>query len=524
MAERPTAASPADRGRTTSPVRLLGRGLTKRYGAQVALRNVDFDVRAGEAVAVVGENGAGKSTLSKIVSGTIRPDSGELSLDGVSLSLSSPRDALRVGISYIPQELAYLPNRSVADNLLVGRWPSRFGLTSRPFVEREAARLADRFGIRLDVRRALADLPLAERQLAEILKALARDVKVLVLDEPTASLTAGESRNLFRVLRTLQRESVGVVFISHRLDEVFEIADRIVVLRNGVVVADVPTEGTTPEQLIEYMLGVAVARAEFAAMDEDAGEPGAAPLRVRGWNRVGLPNIAQLSFDVRAGEVLGLFGQRGSGADLVADGLGGRVGDFAGDLELRGRLRKPFTTPREARKERVAYVPPERKRDGLVLGQSVGANLSMLVLGRVSRFGLIRRLLERREAQAWRKQLQIHCQAVTQPVESLSGGNQQKVLLGSRLAMHPDILILNEPTRGVDVGARAEIHRYLRDEAARGTAVMWVTSDVEEAVLVSDRLLVMRDGVLVGQLKGDAKTQSAALALATGERQRTEAA
>src|SRR5579862_1198930 len=502
------------------PLRLEARSLNKRYGAQVALRAVDFELAVGEAVAVVGENGAGKSTFSKILAGAIRPDSGELRLDGQLLELRSPREALRAGISYIPQELAYVPNLNVADSLLIGRWPNRLGFTTRGAVRREAARIAEEFGVDLDVRRPISDLRLAERQLAEILKALARHAKLIVLDEPTASLTSEESANLFRVLRGLCRAGVGVIFISHRLDEVFEVADRIVVLRNGAAVADVPTAETTTAQLIEHMLGVAIVRAERDVQAETA-EPSSTQLptlRVIGYSRPGLPDIRNLNFELRRGEVLGLFGHRGSGADVVADGLGGRIGDFEGRIECGGKEFAPFKNPGEAKRAGISYVPPERKRDGLVLGMSIDANISLLVLERVSHAGVINRHTEQRQATEWRNRLAIRSKSVKQSVESLSGGNQQKVMLASRLEVHPIVLVLNDPTRGVDVGARAEIHKYLKEEATeRGTAVLWITTDAEEAVIVSDRLLVMRDGEIVGELRSAAKTQANALALATEE-------
>ena len=498
------------------PARLAVSNLSKRYGAYLALQGVDFAIGRGEIVAVVGENGAGKSTLLKILGGAIRPDSGELRLDDRVSRFNSPREALRVGISYIPQELAYLPNLTVADNLLVGQWPSRAGFISKPVVRRHAGRIAAEFGIDLDVSLLIAALGLADRQLVEILKALARDTKVLILDEPTASLTSEESANLFRALRRLTATGVSVIFISHRLDEVFEIADRLLVLRNGEVVADLITAETRPLRLIDYMLGGEVAQAE-----RDLGEskPAGAPvLTVRGWSRPGLPNIAGLDFELRAGEILGLFGPRGSGADLVADGLGGRVGDFRGKVEIGGVERGAFSSPRESRAAGIGYVPPERKRDGLNLEASISANLSLLMMASVSRLGFINRVAERRIAQQWRQTLQIRCRSVAQEVGALSGGNQQKVLLGSRLAARPAFLVLNEPTRGVDVGTRVQIHQYLKGEAARGTSVLWVTSDIEEAVLVSDRLLVMRDGTVVGELTGAAMTQANALALATGEK------
>lgn len=499
----------------SSKPRLMATNISKRYGPELALKHVDLTVGRGEIVAVIGENGAGKSTLSKVLSGAIRSDTGELRLDDELLHVTTPRAALRAGIAYIPQELAYLPNLTVAENLLVGRWPSRLGFTNKVAVRREATRLADSFGIQLDVHKPIVEMGLAERQLVEILKALARNAKVLTLDEPTASLTSEEAMNLFRVLRNLAGTGVAIIFISHRLDEIFEIADRIVVLRNGSVVAVTATAETTPLQLIDYMLGAEAASADRALGERSTGEE--AVLSLKGWSRPGLPRIADLNLDLRRGEVLGLFGPRGSGADLVADGLGGRVSGFRGLTIVHGRPQGTFASPRRAREAGIAYVPPERKRDGLLLARTIQENLSLPEMRKFSRLGIMKHVAERRMAERWRDTLQIRCRSVAQRISSLSGGNQQKVLLGSRLASRPSLLILNEPTRGVDVGTRAQIHRYLKDEARRGTAVLWVTSDVEEVVLVSDRILVMRDGRLVGELTGSSISQARALALAAGE-------
>jgi ABC-type sugar transport system ATPase subunit len=494
---------------------LVVEGLTKRYGAQVALNEIAFTLAEGELVAVVGENGAGKSTFAKILSGAIRPDAGELRVSGRTFEFHSPRGALRQGISYIPQELAYLPNLTVAENLLVGRWPHRLGFTRKRRIRAEADAIAEEFGIDVDVGAQIIDLRLAERQLVEIMKALARRVRVIVLDEPTASLTSDESQNLFRVLKRLAAQGVGVIFISHRMDEVLDLADRIVVLRNGNVVADLAASEATRETVIAHMLGAAAERYADDAFVEREGE--AVAMRLRGWSRPGLPDIRDFDLTLHEGEILGLFGPRGCGADLIADGLAGRVPDFDGELQLGRKEARVFRTPREAKANGIGYVPPERKRDGLIMALPVRANLTLHVLAVVSRLGWVNSYRERRIAEDWRRRLQMRMRSTSQPVESLSGGNQQKVLLGSRLLAKPQVLVLNEPTRGVDVGARVEIHRYLSSEANAGAAILWVTSDVEEAVLVSDRLLVMRDGVVVGELTGTAMTQANALHLATQE-------
>lgn len=512
-AER-SAPDTSSEGRANHGALLSAARLFKYYGPQPALQDVTFSVGHGEILAVVGENGAGKSTLSKILAGVVQPDSGSLTLRGQPLRLRSPREAIEAGMSYIPQELEYLPNLTVADNLLVGRWPNRHGFTNRKLARAEAEGLAARFGISLDVRRPITEMGLAERQLVEILKALARETSVLILDEPTAALTSDESKNLFRVVRGLAAADVGVIFISHRIDEVMDVAHRILVLRNGIVAADIEAAVTTPREVIRAMLGTELRTSSAASASGEGARP--VVLRLDGWTRLGLPNIVDANLELREREILGLFGVRGSGADLIAGALGGRVGGFEGSMTLLGKTHEPFASPRAARSAGVGYVPPERKRDGLVLGMSIQANISMLVLDRVDRAGFIKRSAERGLAEQWRERLGIRSQSPTQEVSSLSGGNQQKVLLASRLATEPAVLVLNEPTRGVDVGTRLQIHEYVRGEARGGRSVLWVTSDVEEAVTVSDRLVIIRDGSIVGELTDGALTQSNALALATG--------
>jgi ABC-type sugar transport system ATPase subunit len=490
---------------------LRATGLAKSYGGHLVLKHINFAVEAGEIVAVIGENGAGKSTFAKIVAGAVRPESGELHLDGRRVEFQSPRDALREGIAYIPQELAYLSARTVADNILIGRWPHRGGLTSEAGISATAAGEASRFGIELSVSRRMSDLTLAERQLVEIVKALTRSSRVLVLDEPTAALTGGESRKLFGILRQLVRTGLSVIFISHRMDQVFEVSDRVVVLRNGEVVGNVLTSATSQPQLIHFMLGAEAEELTQHAEGRTFVEPA---LQLVDWSSTGEPPIRGLNLTVHRGEIVTLFGLRGSGGEAIAEGLAGRNPRFTGRTIIEGREYPIFRTTTASARAGIGYLPPERKRDGLVMPLSAQANLTLLVLRSLSRLGWLQPAVERGMAERMRNRLQIRLRSLSQPVSTLSGGNQQKVVLGSRLLAQPRILVLQEPTRGVDVGARFEIHQYLRSIAEQGTAVLSVTTDVEEAVLVADRLVVMREGAIAAELAGTAKTQGRALAIA----------
>ena len=492
------------------------QAVSKRYGSNVVLAEVTLQVRSGETVAVIGENGAGKSTLAKLMAGVIRPDEGEIRFRGEPVSFSSPRDALQEGIGFIPQELAYFPDLSVAENILVGAWPSTGGFVSHRELKRTALAAAQRFGITLDMTRDMGSLKVGERQLVEIIKALCREAAVLILDEPTAALTDAESRNLFHVLGRLAEQGHGILYISHRMDEVFRFSDRVDVLRNGRLVASSSTREATPAHLIEQMLGRAaqdLTTAESAALRDT---PPA--LVIRNWQKPGEPGLKGVSLQVARGEVVGLFGLRGSGAELVAEGVGGLHRDIEGDTEVDGRDRtRKLTSPRAARRAAIGYVPAERSRDGLVLLLPVQANLGLLVLSALSRFGFLRRRLERHSAQQWVERFNIRLRSLNQPTSELSGGNQQKVMIASRLATDPVLFALQEPTRGVDIGARVELHRFMREVAARGIGLLVVTADVEEAVLLTDRLLVMREGAIVAELAGEAKSQGRALALAAGE-------
>ena len=493
---------------------LAVENLGKNYGRHRVLDGVTLGLAAGETAAVLGENGAGKSTLAKILAGAVHPDGGRIFLDGAEVHLSTPRVALEHGIAFIPQELVYVPRLTVAENICLGRWPRRAALTSAAAVRRRAAAEARRFGFELPLDREMASLSLAQQQMVEILKAVARRSRVILLDEPTAALSSGDSEKLLELMTAFAADGVGVVYISHRLDEVFRACRTAHVLRNGRLVHSSDVAATTPRTIIEHMLGRSADEAEVAKHDHEAATP---VLQVRQWQRDGLPSLRDVSFDVGEREIVGLYGVRGAGAELIAETLGGLHSDVHGETVVNGRqlgvVRRPFA----ARRAGIAYVPADRKSQGLVLTLTVLQSFSMLVLRALSRLGVVARGRERAMAQRLANEVLLRARGLGQTVGELSGGNQQKVLVGSRLAMHPKVLVLQEPTRGVDVGARLEIHRLVRRLADAGTATLLVTSDIEEAVNLSDRLLVVRDGALVQEFhQPGPQSQSAVLHAAGG--------
>jgi ribose transport system ATP-binding protein len=492
-------------------------GISKSFGSNRVLSGINLTLARGECVALIGENGAGKSTLSKILTGVIQQDEGRISLNGEQVKFATPRDALARGIALIPQELAYVPNMTISENILLGHWPNWMGVSTRKASINRAIAECDGVGIDLgDLDRRMLNLRLAERQLVEIVKILSRRARLIVLDEPTASLSEQDSRALFSVLGRLAEEGVGIIYVSHRMDEVHNFSHRVIVLRNGELVASVTPSKTTRAELIAHMLGEA--NVETPVVESSAKDVGAPAVELRNWRGQGLPALNGVSLSVRPGEVVGLYGLRGCGADRVAEGLAGLRPEISGTIVLAGRETSLMRSPRAARKRGVSYVPADRKRDGLVLLLPVRANLVVQILRSVSTFGLVRRRLESTVATKLARKFDIKCRSLDQPAGQLSGGNQQKILLASRLAEAPSLLVLQEPTRGVDVGARVEIHKTLLANAAQGCPILVVTSDVEEAVATCHRLCVMRDGAIVGELRGENKTMAAAIALAAGGR------
>jgi ABC-type sugar transport system ATPase subunit len=478
------------------------QGVTKSFGDNAVLRGVDLSVEAGEVVALVGENGAGKSTLTRVISGVHRPDAGAVTFSGERQEFAGPQAAMACGIQVIYQEFRHnlFPHLSVTENLFVrgeGRDHGRV-LVSRARMRKDAAELLASIGLDVDPQRTVGSLGVAEQQMVEIAKAIGHDLRLLVLDEPTAALDDRESEQLFRQVRRLRESGVGVLYISHRLDEIFELADRIVVLRDGKVALEAATADTTPDAVVSAMVGRTVD--DFYPKEHHVrdGDPA---LSVRGLTSPG--RFADVSFDVRPGEVLGIAGVLGSGRGDVLRALFGMLPRTAGEIRVDGtprRLRRPAAAIRAG----IGYVVPDRGAAGLCVQRPVSENISLASLGSYSGpAGVVRRGREREAVNGAIKQLRVRAASSRLPVGTLSGGNQQKTLFAKWLLTRPRVLLMEEPTRGVDVGAKTEIYRIINELTADGVAIVLVSSDLPELVAMSDRVLVMRGGRVAVELTGD---------------------
>lgn len=473
-------------------------GLSKRYGPELALNSVSLTLQAGETAALLGENGAGKSTLAKILAGVVRPDEGQIRLKGKQVSFSSPRDALDRGIAFIPQELVYVPKLTVAENICLGRLPNRYGLTSAKRIRERAASDARRFGFDLPLNGEMASLSLAEQQMVEILKALARDSILLLLDEPTAALNSEDSERLLSLMTSLADSGVAILYVSHRLDEVFRHCRTVHVLRNGNRVHSGRVSDASPSEIITHILG---RNETTASTRQPVASDAPVALEIRGWSREARPEINDVSLTVRQGEIVGLYGLQGSGAETVAEALGGIHPDVVGETSVVGKRVGRIASPVVSRRAGIGYVPADRKSQGLVMVMPIYQALSLLVVGSMARLGVIRLGVEGKLASRLSVDVSLRSRSPRQLVGQLSGGNQQKVLVGSRLATRSKVLVLQEPTRGVDIGARREIHRLLRGLADLGAGILVVTSDIDEALVLSDRLLIFRSGAIVKEIR-----------------------
>ncbi|MDH6696431.1 sugar ABC transporter ATP-binding protein [Streptomyces sp. MAA16] len=485
-------------------------GLGKSFPGVRALSDVYLTVRAGTVHALVGENGAGKSTLIKVLTGVYRPDAGEVVYDGAPVRFATPLAAQRAGISTIYQEVNLVPLMSVARNLCLGREPrGRLGLIDFRRMHREAEEALGRLGLRVDVRRPLRELGVGAQQMVALARAVAVDARVVVMDEPTSSLEPREVATLFGVIRMLRGQGVAVVYVSHRMDELYEICDEVTVLRDGRVVHTGPLAGLDRLRLVSLMLGreIGEVRAEgltkFSGTHDTAAEPvlTATNLTVR-------HRLRGVSLSVRPGEVVGLGGLLGSGRSETAKAIAGALPTDAGRVSVAGTAVRPGSTAAAIRAG-ISLLPEDRKAEGVVPGLSVRENIALAALPSLSRFGLVDDARIDRIVETFMKRLRIKAAGPHQKVGELSGGNQQKVLLARWLALHPKVLLLDEPTRGIDVGAKAEVQALIDELADDGLAVLLISSDTEELIEGSDRVVVLKEGVVVSELTGAAVTEDA---------------
>ena len=493
-----------------SPPFVSVRSVSKSYGGAQALRGVSLSVFSGQVHGLVGANGAGKSTLIRILAGLTQPDGGDILVDGKRMVADSPHVANRLGMSFIHQELAFVPGMTVLENIMLGvPKKTHFGVVDWRAIAKDVAPIAARVGVRAPLDADAKGLSTAENWLISITRALVLKARLIVMDEPTAALSAAEAERLFSIIRDLRRSGVAVLYVSHRLDEILELCKRVTVFRDGRSVAELAGADMTRQAIVEAIVGVVVEMPARRANGRISGEPA---LSVRSLARA--PRVSGVSFDLRKGEVLGLGGLVGAGRTELARLLFGVDRPQEGSMTLEGKRYAP-RNPADAVKSGVGLVPEERRVDGLILSKSLAFNLSIANLQSI----LFHRAVpfisgSRRKALAERaiRDLAIKTTSAETAVERLSGGNQQKVVIARWLASRPKVLILDEPTRGVDVGARAEIHRLIRNLAAEGMAVLVISSEPEELPDLCDRALVMAEGRIVGELAGEALTRQRIIA------------
>jgi len=483
----------------------------KAFGAVQALADGSIALFPGEAHALVGENGAGKSTLVKILAGVYQPDSGTLAIDGQPVILNGPNAAREAGISIIYQEPTLFPDLTVAENIFMGRQPLRAGRRiDRPAMNRSAGEIFTRLGVALDPQRQARGLSVADQQIVEIAKALSANSNVLVMDEPTAALTTVEVERLFEVIRALRREGAAMLFISHRLEEVFAICQRVTIMRDGRFVKSALVGDITVDEIIRSMVG----RDLDVLFPKTPAAVGEVVLQVDHLSREGV--LHDISFSVRRGEIVALAGLVGAGRSEVARAIFGIDRRSAGVVTVRGKV-LPNGSPLASMAAGVALVPEDRRQQGLVMDLGIDRNVALASLGRLSRFGLISRTRERELAATWASRLQLKFGRLKNAVSTLSGGNQQKVVLGKWLARDPSLLIIDEPTRGIDVGTKAEVHRILDGLVTGGLAVLMISSELPEVLGMADRILVMREGRISAELSRDEADEDSVMRAATGQ-------
>ncbi|MBK8022835.1 MAG: sugar ABC transporter ATP-binding protein [Chloroflexi bacterium] len=487
------------------------QGISKAFSGVQALDNVSFDVLPGEVHALVGENGAGKSTLIKIISGVYQPDEGMLLVEGQPVHLGTPHEAQAAGVSAVHQELNMQPYLSIAENIYLGRQPyGRFGLIDFRQLNRMATDLLQQLGIDLDPKRTLEELTVAQRQMVSIARAISVNARLIIFDEPTAALTQRETELLFAIIRRLKERRIGIVYISHRLEEITELADRVTVLRDGKHIRTAPIDQFSVDQIVSMMVGRDISDL-FRKHDVPIGGPVLEVLHLSTTHA-----LEDISLTLHAGEILGIAGLVGAGRTELARAIFGADRISSGEILLLGQ-RLNLRSPRDAIRSTIALVPEERKQQGLVVEQSINDNIGLPNLSRMFRRGVINIRKQAALSKEYVDRLAIRTPSIDQHVKFLSGGNQQRVVLAKWLATQPRVLILDEPTRGIDVAAKADIHDLMCQLAAQGVGILMISSDLPEVLAMSDRILVMRRGRIAGEFSRRDATQEAILRVAAGE-------
>jgi len=487
------------------------RLITKTFAGVTALDNVSFSINRGECHGLMGENGAGKSTLGKVLAGIHRPDSGTVLIGGKVQSLNSPADAAKAGVGMVHQELAFCPDLSVAENLSMGQYPKKWGVVvDRAAMQRRAEELLARIGVSLDVCQTMRSLSTAQEQLVQIASAVGTGAEILVFDEPTSSLSQVDAERLFTLIDQLKARGVTMIYVSHRMPEVFRLCDRLTVLRDGKYVGTLDRAQATQDAVVRLMIGRSM---EAYFPQHLSTEPGKPMLSVSNLSSGG--KFRDVSFGVRAGEIVGFAGLVGAGRSEIAKAIFGLDARATGSVSVEGKP-LPLGDIRQAMRRGIGLLPEDRKREGLVLMMGGRQNFSMAMLPRMRRMGMIDRPKERRLTQEYFDKLRVKTPSIDAPVAGLSGGNQQKVALAKWLGRGAKLLIVDEPTRGVDVGAKAAIHGLIDELARQGVAIILISSELPELLNLSTRVLVMREGRLVGELSREQITQESVLRLMAG--------
>lgn len=486
------------------------KGITKRFPGVLALDEVDLDIYPGEVLALVGENGAGKSTLMKVLSGVYKADAGSVLIQGKPVEINGPLDSRALGISIIFQELSVLNNMDIAENIFVGREKARRGFVDKKAQHREAALLLERVGLNIDTNMKTHRLSTAQKQMVEVAKALSLNSRLIIMDEPTSSLTDAETIKLFEIIQKLKDEGVAVVFISHRMNEIFKVSDQIAVMRDGAMVDLMVTKEVDEQQVIGAMVG----REVTDIFVKETAPIGEVALEVRNLSTKGF--LKDISFHVRAGEIVGFAGLVGAGRSEVMRALLGIDPRESGEIFIHG---KPVIVenPIDALKAGLGFVPEDRKEQGLILKMSVKANTSIAALDSVADGWFINRERETELTEEYIDKLQVKTPSHEQKVMNLSGGNQQKVVIAKWLATNPTVLILDEPTRGIDVGAKKEIHALMSEMAVSGVAIVMISSELPEILGMSDRIYVMHEGRLKGELDRAEASQELIMQMAVSQ-------